>query len=94
MYGGEWRNRKRFLNEAMEQVRYACPGVAVGVRISAEEHVEGGLTEEEMIDLAKDLEARGADFISLSDGAGYEESGHLITDMDKSKHIPAHGGSL
>ena len=91
MYGGEWRNRKRFLNEAMEQVRYACPGVAVGVRISAEEHMEGGLTEEEMIDLAQDLEARGADFISLSDGAGYEESGHLITDMDKSKHIPAHG---
>ena len=91
MYGGEWRNRKRFLNEAMEQVRYACPGVAVGVRISAEEHVEGGLTEEEMIDLAKDLEARGADFISLSDGAGYEESGHLITDMAKSKHIPEHG---
>ncbi len=91
MYGGEWRNRKRFLLEAMEQVRYACPGVAVGVRISAEEHVEGGLTEEEMIDLAQDLQARGADFISLSDGAGYEESGHLITDMDKSKHIPAHG---
>ena len=94
MYGGEWRNRKRFLNEAMEQVRYACPGVAVGVRISAEEHVEGGLTEEEMIDLAKDLEARGADFISLSDGAGYEESGHLITDMAKSKHIPEHGAAF
>ena len=91
MYGGEWRNRKRFLNEAMEQVRYACPGVAVGVRISAEEHMEGGLTEEEMIDLAKDLEARGADFISLSDGAGYEEAGHLITDMKRSKHIPSHG---
>lgn len=91
MYGGEWRNRKRFLNEVMEQIRYACPGVAVGVRISAEEHMEGGLTEEEMIDLAKDLEARGADYISLSDGAGYEESGHLITDMDRSKHIPEHG---
>jgi 2,4-dienoyl-CoA reductase-like NADH-dependent reductase (Old Yellow Enzyme family) len=91
MYGGEWRNRKRFLIEVMEQVRYACPGIAVGVRISAEEHVEGGLTEGEMIDLAKDLQARGADFISLSDGAGYEESGHLITNMDKSKHIPDHG---
>lgn len=91
MYGGEWRNRKRFLNEVMEQIRYACPGVAVGVRISAEEHMEGGLTEEEMIDVAKDLEARGADYISLSDGAGYEEGGHLITDMDRSKHIPEHG---
>ena len=34
-YGGEWRNRKRLLNEMMEQVRYACPGAIVGVRISA-----------------------------------------------------------
>jgi 2,4-dienoyl-CoA reductase-like NADH-dependent reductase (Old Yellow Enzyme family) len=90
-YGGEWRNRKRFLNEVMEQIRYACPGVAVGVRISAEEHMEGGLTEEEMIDVAKDLEARGADYISLSDGAGYEEGGHLVTDMDRARHIPEHG---
>lgn len=94
MYGGEWRNRKRFLHEVMEQIRYACPGVAVGVRISAEEHMEGGLTEEEMIDLALDLQARGADYISLSDGAGYEESGHLITDMDRAKHIPEHGAAF
>lgn len=91
MYGGEWRNRKRFLNEVMEQIRYACPGVAVGVRISAEEHMEGGLTEEEMVDVAKDLEVRGADYISLSDGAGYEEAGHLITDMDRARHLPEHG---
>ena len=88
MYGGEWRNRKRFLNEICEQVRYACPGVALGVRISAEEHMEGGLTREEMIDVALDLEARGADYISLSDGGGYEEAGHLITDKDRAEHIP------
>ncbi len=91
MYGGEWRNRKRFLNEIAEQIRYACPGVALGVRISAEEHMEGGLSEEEMIDVAKDLEARGVDYISLSDGAGYEESGHLITDRDRAEHLPDHG---
>ncbi|ABW67410.1 oxidoreductase [Desulfosudis oleivorans] len=91
MYGGEWRNRKRFLMEVAEQIRYACPGIAVGCRISAEEHMQGGLTEEEMIDVAKDLEAIGLDYISLSDGAGYEESGHLITDMDRSRHIPEHG---
>lgn len=91
LYGGEWRNRKRFLLEVAEQIRYACPGVAVGCRISAEEHMKGGLTEEEMIDVARDLEAVGMDYISLSDGAGYEEGGHLITDMDRSKHIPEHG---
>lgn len=94
MYGGEWRNRKRFLNEIMEQIRYACPGVCVGVRISAEEHMAGGLTEAEMIDVAQDLETRGANYISLSDGAGYEESGHLITDMDRSKHLPEHGAAF
>jgi len=88
MYGGEWRNRKRFLNEVMEQIRYACPGVAVGVRISAEEHFEGGLTWEEMLDLAKDLEARGADYISLSDGGGYEETDNLIPTAKTFVHIP------
>ncbi len=94
MYGGEWRNRKRFLNEVAEQIRYACPGVALGVRISGEEHMEGGLTEEEMIDVARDLEARGIDYLSLSDGAGYEEGGHLITDMDRAKHLPEHGAAF
>jgi 2,4-dienoyl-CoA reductase-like NADH-dependent reductase (Old Yellow Enzyme family) len=88
MYGGEWRNRKRFLNEVMEQIRYACPGVAVGVRISAEEHFEGGLTREEMIDVALEMEARGADYISLSDGGGYEEAGMLVAMADRIEHIP------
>lgn len=91
MYGGEWRNRKRFLLEIAEQVRYACPGTAVGVRISAEEHVEGGLTREEMIDVAKDVEARGLDYVSLSDGGGYEEAGHLTPDADRAEHIPNTG---
>ncbi|MEW6262390.1 MAG: NADH:flavin oxidoreductase [Thermodesulfobacteriota bacterium] len=94
MYGGEWRNRKRFLNEVAEQIRYACPGVALGVRLSAEEHMAGGLTEAEMIDVALDLEARGVDYISLSDGAGYEEGGHLITDKDRAEHLPEHGAAF
>jgi 2,4-dienoyl-CoA reductase-like NADH-dependent reductase (Old Yellow Enzyme family) len=92
LYGGEWRNRKRFLNEVTEQVRYAVgSGVALGVRISAEEHMEGGLTREEMIDVGKDLEERGIDYLSLSDGGGYEEGGHLVPDKDRAKHIPEHG---
>ncbi len=89
MYGGEWRNRKRFLMEVMEQIRYACPGACVGVRISAEEHIEGGLTRAEMIDVAQDLQARGADYISLSDGGGYEESDHLVGTEERAAHIPS-----
>lgn len=88
MYGGEWRNRKRFLNEVAEQIRYACPNVAVGVRISNQEYFEGGLTKEEMIDLAQDLEARGMDFINLSAGGGYEENKYLVTDKDVAEPLP------
>ncbi len=91
MYGGEWRNRKRYLMELFEGVRYACQGIPVGVRISAEEHMEGGLTREEMVDVAKDLEARGADFIHLSDGAGLEENGHQLPDADRAEHMSDHG---
>jgi 2,4-dienoyl-CoA reductase-like NADH-dependent reductase (Old Yellow Enzyme family) len=94
MYGGDWRNRKRLLNEVMEQIRYACPGVIVGVRISAEEHVEGGLTREEMIDLALDLEARGADYISLSDGGGYDDTAHLVGTKEAAEHIPDSGADF
>jgi 2,4-dienoyl-CoA reductase-like NADH-dependent reductase (Old Yellow Enzyme family) len=89
LYGGDWRNRKRFLMEVMEQIRHACRGACVGVRISAEEHVEGGLTRAEMIDVARDLEARGADYISLSDGGGYEEADHLIGSEERAEHIPS-----
>ena len=89
MYGGSWRNRKRFLMEVAEQIRYAAgPGIAVGCRISMHEHMEGGLTTEEMIDVAKNLEALGLDYISLSDGGGYEEAGHLVPDPDRWDHQP------
>jgi 2,4-dienoyl-CoA reductase-like NADH-dependent reductase (Old Yellow Enzyme family) len=89
MYGGTWKNRKRMLVEVCEQTRYAAgPGMAVGCRISGEEHFEGGITREEMIDLAQDLERAGLDLIDLSDGGGYEECGHLIIDPDRWEHWP------
>jgi 2,4-dienoyl-CoA reductase-like NADH-dependent reductase (Old Yellow Enzyme family) len=89
MYGGSWRNRKRFMLEVAEQTRYAAgSNICVGIRISAEEHMEGGLTREEMLDLAQDCEKVGLDYISLSDGGGYEETAHLNPDFDRYKHLP------
>jgi 2,4-dienoyl-CoA reductase-like NADH-dependent reductase (Old Yellow Enzyme family) len=88
MYGGEWRNRKRFLIEVAEQIRYACPGAVVGVRISNMEYFEGGLTKEEMIDVAQDMEVRGMDYISLSSGGGYEETFLLVPDKDHAAPLP------
>ena len=79
---------KTVLNEVAEQIRYACPGAVVGIRISNQEYFEGGLTKEEMIDLSQDLEARGLDFIHLSAGGGYEEAGHLVpVDLDVERHV-------
>jgi 2,4-dienoyl-CoA reductase-like NADH-dependent reductase (Old Yellow Enzyme family) len=88
MYGGEWRNRKRFLNEIAEQIRYACPGVVLGARISNMEYFEGGLTKEDMIDVALDLQERGLEYISLSSGGGYEETFLLVPDEDHAVHLP------
>ena len=93
-YGGEWRNRKRLLNEIMEQVRYSCPGAVIGVRISAHEHVEGGLTTGDMVDVALDLEERGANYISLSDGSGYEDTAHLVGTEEVAAHIPDSGAEF
>jgi 2,4-dienoyl-CoA reductase-like NADH-dependent reductase (Old Yellow Enzyme family) len=88
MYGGDWRNRKRFLNEIAEQIRYACPGVVLGARISNMEYFEGGLTKEDMIDVAQDLQERGVDYISLSSGGGYEETFLLVPDADHAAPLP------
>jgi 2,4-dienoyl-CoA reductase (NADPH2) len=88
LYGGSWRNRKRFLNEVGEQIRYACPGAVVGVRISNMEYFEGGLTIEEMIDVAQDLQEIGLDYINLSSGGGYEETFLLVPDSDHAAPLP------
>jgi len=44
------------------------PGVALGVRLSATDWFEGGLTVEESVVLAKRLKALGCDYICASSG--------------------------
>ena len=47
-----------------------------------------------MIDVALDLEARGADYISLSDGGGYEDAAHLVGSEAVAEHIPDSGADF
>jgi len=47
-----------------------------------------------MIDVAKDLEARGADFISLSDGGGNEEADHLVPNAARAEYLPDAGADF
>ncbi|WKE67441.1 NADH:flavin oxidoreductase/NADH oxidase [Gallaecimonas kandeliae] len=68
-YGGDLQNRMRLLLAVFDAVRGAVSGkVAVGVRISATDWVEGGWDLEQSIELAKVLDERGCDFIHVSSG--------------------------
>ena len=67
-YGGSLENRMRFPLEVFEAVRAACPKIAVGIRISATDWVDGGLTAQECVEFGKILKERGCDFIDVSSG--------------------------
>ena len=69
-YGGSLENRLRFPLEVFEAVRAVWPQDRVlGVRVSATDWIEGGWTPEETVVFARELKARGCDFIDVSSGA-------------------------
>jgi len=68
-YGGTMEKRRRFPLEVFEACRKAWPrDKALGVRISATDWVEGGLTVEDTVETARQLKALGCDFIDVSSG--------------------------
>ena len=69
MYGGSLENRARFLLEIITGLRQEFgPDLPISVRLSGAEHVEGGITPEDMRETAKLAEQAGANCIHLSDG--------------------------
>jgi 2,4-dienoyl-CoA reductase (NADPH2) len=71
-WGGSLENRARFPISVVKAVRFAIGQAVISYRISALELVEGGLTQEETIWLAKEIERAGAD--CLSTGMGWHEA--------------------
>jgi 2,4-dienoyl-CoA reductase-like NADH-dependent reductase (Old Yellow Enzyme family) len=68
-YGGSLQNRMRLVLEVFDAVKAALPpSVALGIRISATDWVEGGWDLEQSIVLAKALDARGCHYIHVSSG--------------------------
>ena len=68
-YGGSAQNRMRFILEVFEAVRQAVgTAMAVGIRVSACDWVDGGWTVQESIELAQALKPLGCDFIDVSSG--------------------------
>ncbi|MDE2436942.1 MAG: NADPH-dependent 2,4-dienoyl-CoA reductase [Sphingomonadales bacterium] len=64
-WGGSWENRMRFPVEVVRRVRQAVgPDFIFVFRISAMDMLQGGLAWDEVVSLAKALEAEGVDVIS------------------------------
>jgi 2,4-dienoyl-CoA reductase-like NADH-dependent reductase (Old Yellow Enzyme family) len=70
-YGGSRENRARFLVEILTEMRKAISeAVPVGVRMSADEMYQGGITPDEAYELAAIVEGAGlADFFNFSIGS-------------------------
>jgi 2,4-dienoyl-CoA reductase (NADPH2) len=64
-WGGSWENRMRFAIEVVRRVRIAIgPDMILIFRIAAMDMLQGGLAWDEVVSLAKALEAEGVDAIS------------------------------
>lgn len=70
-YGGSPEKRFRLLKEVVQSIRAETGDeLILGVRLSADEFVEDGLTLEDTLDAARRLEQLGVDYISASGGIG------------------------
>ena len=68
-YGGSLENRLRYPLEVLRAVRAAWPAhLPLSVRISAHDWVEGGVTPDDAVAMARAFKAAGADMIDVSSG--------------------------
>ncbi len=68
-YGGALANRMRFPLEVFADCRAAWPAhKPLGVRVSATDWMDGGLTVDEVVIFAQELKQAGCDFIDVSSG--------------------------
>jgi anthraniloyl-CoA monooxygenase len=68
-YGGSLENRLRYPLEVFAAMRAAWPEkLPISVRISAHDWVEGGITADDAVEIARAFKAAGADMIDCSSG--------------------------
>ena len=68
-YGGDIKGRARMMLETVDAVRAVWPeNLPLAVRLSAADWIDGGLTVEDNIQMAKWLKERGVDIVDCSGG--------------------------
>lgn len=82
-YGGDLENRMRFLREAIDAVRAATgEDFVIGLRISGDEHVEGGMRDADSLEVIRAL-APSLDYVSVIAGTSASLGGaiHIVPPM-------------
>ncbi|WP_417564484.1 hypothetical protein [Microbacterium sp.] len=78
-YGGSVENRARALKDAVAAVRLEIgPDVALGLRLSANDHVPGGQGPDGFAAVTAEIAKAGLDFVALTDG-NYESMKDNVT---------------
>ena len=68
-YGGSLENRMRYPLEVFEAMRAVWPDdKPLGYRVSGTDWIEGGWTIEDTVELSRQLQQRGCDFMDISAG--------------------------
>jgi 2,4-dienoyl-CoA reductase-like NADH-dependent reductase (Old Yellow Enzyme family) len=68
-YGGSFGNRLRIIKNVISKSKGSVnTKFIIGVRFSGDEHVQGGYTLEEGLEIARAIEEMGADYLHLSSG--------------------------
>ncbi len=81
-YGGNLENRTRYLRNILYKARQKVgPDFALGFRISADEHLPGGLNVEEAAEICQYVEPL-TDFIDISAGVHHESQAFMEPEED------------
>ncbi|MFY0618604.1 oxidoreductase [Shimia sp.] len=68
-YGGSIQNRMRLLLECLEAIREAVgAGFPIGLKLNATDQLDGGLTNEEALEVVRALDHTSLDLIDISGG--------------------------
>ena len=92
-YGGSFENRMRFLLDVIAEVRAQVgPDMPVGVRISGDELVGDGLSEEDVLRICERLEATGdVAYLNVTSGSSRQHGAavHIVPPMSTDMALTA-----
>ncbi len=92
-YGGDIKGRAKMMLETVDAVRAVWPeNLPLSVRLSAVDWIEGGLTIEDNIQMAKWLKERGVDIVDCSGGGATPEARASVG--ERTEQQPSLAGQL